>query len=490
MRSIKFFFILGLLIKSQLWAPLFFSSRNNIIRVLPTGHLNIGQPITLYDGTLIKRPGGVISGETISFDYGFYEDVLGSAFLKAIYDPDVDGISLEGNSFLNGIAGTLLETVTISGVDNLIQGQPLFSNMIYMLDASTTVTLTLQSKLNQSIYLNGGTIYLGADLQFIPGTGIGGFGTINANGYSIILSGDLNFSSSVVINDASEFRLGGDSILTGLVTFNGNTVLNFNGNAALFSPVGIATIGPNSRITFKNGSFQHVQANNIICSAGSTLEFQGSSCYFDADFTFTSGSLLIRDMVTFVGTCTFVYQSVETSTILAESQLILDSGFTFSYDPLSTSDNLINFEDSSAQLVLNGGALRATETGIHLTKGTMVVQENSYISAASSADYAHGFVLGDATLANDFTINILGGRNLYFEYGNFVYNNESIYALNTQNPRTVLQIGDDCRLVLYNSMDIGSGQARFLYNTTLAAANNSILIGNVLPVGVINLENI
>ncbi|KKP35320.1 MAG: hypothetical protein UR26_C0006G0004 [candidate division TM6 bacterium GW2011_GWF2_32_72] len=403
MQNLKILLIFICLTCFSLKASIKFATNGVTFRLQPAATLNLSQTMTISSGTFFKFEDSIVAGENMVFDYSYWNDPDESMLFSGVYDPSVDGITLSGDKFINGIIGELAETVTVSGVNNIIEGLLSFANPIYIQDSSTTVTFSMQTPLNQSIYLNGGTIYLGSNLEFTFGNGIGGYGIINGNGNTIALAGSVEFTSTLELNDLAEFRLGGNSTISGDLTFNGNTTLNYNGNSVTFLPTGVVKMGSNSIITVKNGAFENVHGTNVSCFAGASLVLNNIKTTFDGDFTFTSGSLLIQDNVAFVGPHIFAYQSEETSTIDSGGNLLLDRYFTFSYDPITDNRDLIKMTDNTSILSMDGATLHSTPTGMRLITGRLKVLSESLIEAEGSNE-TEAISLGDDNPANNLTI--------------------------------------------------------------------------------------
>ena len=124
----------------------------------------------------------------------------------------------------------MLQAISVSGSDNRIEGQPIFAGGITLTDASTTLTLAVQSQVSQDITLNGGTIVLENDLSFIDEKSFTGDGTVHLNGRRVILGGkNFTWASNIQWINATDLTLNSKLELTGTFTFSGTSNLNGNG---------------------------------------------------------------------------------------------------------------------------------------------------------------------------------------------------------------------------------------------------------------------
>ncbi|KKP35317.1 MAG: hypothetical protein UR26_C0006G0001, partial [candidate division TM6 bacterium GW2011_GWF2_32_72] len=299
----------GLVVKKFLLVQLFlnlsfvleaninFANRNTAFIVEPSATFYIAQPIASFDGTLIKLPTGSISGQPVTFNYGVFEDPYNSLFMSGIYDPAVAGVSFSGNGFLNASNGDVLETLTISGVDNLVEGQPTFNNVITLQDAATTVTFALQSRINQNINMNNATLYLKEDLKFTDEKMLTGSGTINAAQHKIEMGGlkDFMVTGSFTYSDVGDIVLNGRTIWTSQQTFKNDSNLNGNGNVLELASGGKFFLKSGSTLHLTDvivrgvvdGSFIFEDGTPIIYLSNVDLQFSGNT-------TFTQGGLYVE----------------------------------------------------------------------------------------------------------------------------------------------------------------------------------------------------
>src|SRR3989304_4083679 len=174
-----------LLTTSGIWAdPLSFDSRFSTFKINSGATFFNANPISNFDGTLVKACSGTITGSPITFVDGIFEDCGNELLLSAIFDP-VGSLFLTGNHSFRAEPGHVLQSVTVSGINNRLEGQLIFASDLTLQDMSTSLTLAMQSQANQHILLNNGTLILENDLKFTSDKIITGPGTINGNGYQV-----------------------------------------------------------------------------------------------------------------------------------------------------------------------------------------------------------------------------------------------------------------------------------------------------------------
>src|SRR5581483_1107251 len=193
------------------------------------------------------------------------------------------------------------------------------------------------------------------------------------------------------------------------LTFTGNSLIDGHGHCLTIDSTSTIIIGSNSSLALKNLIIVDVHDNIIQCADNtSTITFKNTQLELESNYSFTLGHFDIFGDLTIVGDgLTFAYQSPVASTIQSEARLILDHGLTFSYAPASSSQTLLSFVDSTAQLLLKGATLFATTTGMQLTKGKVVIDSNSFLSCDGTSGN-QAILFGDGlSSANNITMQWL-----------------------------------------------------------------------------------
>jgi len=223
------------------------------------------------------------------------------------------------------------------------------------------------------------TLYLDSNVTLTPGGG-----QINAMGNSVILEGNLHLPDNYILYIVGDLAIDG------------------NGNELSVGRWAQLVIDQSTTLTLRNltlrSTYTEYPATPVRLSApDSQLALENVNLKIANDFDFDRGQLFIHNDVVVSGTYNFNYRSPSFTRICSDSSLAFESGMTFEYRPSSTIDNLIEFEDKSASLYLNGCVLQTTHTGLRLTAGNLFLDNRVTLSSA-------GYTRLDA-MDDIFTIN-------------------------------------------------------------------------------------
>lgn len=279
-----FYFII--LFFSNLIATITFSRQDSKFKLNPNSKLNIGTTIANWTGTLEKRNNANVVGQNIDFVEGILLTESNEGFLTGLYNSTgVDRIELQGDGRFDAEPGTIIQELRVSGVNNRLEGQPLFSSQINFFDSNTTLTVALQSKLNQNLDLNGGILRLEDDLHLADDVLIIGPGTVILNKQTLDLPGkDSTWATDIDFEDAQEIKLNGKTILNSTWQFNGDAVLNGNGNILDVSGGGVLKLKNNATLYLvdlylkgiDSGSFIFANADAIVYMSNVDVELESN----------------------------------------------------------------------------------------------------------------------------------------------------------------------------------------------------------------------
>lgn len=310
-----FVFLSGMLVQSGMALPssssgsnISFASRDSIFSVAKDARLNVTSSNLSINGTLVKDEGAEISGSTIAFNGGKLSSDGLEAVLTGSFDPTgTDVIQLHGSSRFNAEPGTVIEGISVAGTGNTIEGQPEFSSPIVLTNSATELSLGLQSALNQSIEMNGGTIRLTDHLTLDDNVGFIGDGQVELNNRQLRLGSVYAspWSNSLYFNNAADLVLNGTVDLTGTWTFGGTCVLSGNGSILdvskggklildsgaklLLNNVFLAGLGNSAgKIVFNDNTGQVRLANSTVRLDDNVLDTKGT-VYVNGPTTFELG---------------------------------------------------------------------------------------------------------------------------------------------------------------------------------------------------------
>ncbi len=212
-------------------------------------------------------------------------------------------------------------------------------------------------------------------------------------------------------------------------TLDLNTTWSFNGDARIFGAGSTLRLNNQAAIVVFNNKTLSIDDTRLeglgnggihnmrILGANGTIALRQSTLLLEGTYNFTAGKLDFYGDVKMEGPGKlFAYTSPDDSTIRSYACLLVDRGVTFSYDstaaaPLNNTKGKIVLQDATSQLQLNGCTLHATQTGIRLNTGILVLQDKVvFESEATISNQA--MVFGSA-----LTVKVLGGAKLEVQSG-------------------------------------------------------------------------
>lgn len=317
-----------------IFATISFGSRDASLNFSTGTKFNIGSTNLTIDGTLKEDVGVDVSGNSINFANGILESAGLEALMNGEYDPTgADFIRLNGSGRFRAEPGKLIHSLTVAGINNSIEGQPLFSDSIVLADASTELNISMQNRLNQNLQLNGGKITLDDDLGLADNIKIIGNGRVELNSRQLRLGSVYTTSwfNSLYFNNAADVVLNCELDLTGSWTFGGMSCLCGSGGVLDLSKGGQIIIDNNSTLDITDIHIKGLgnDAGKIIMRNGASLVRTANSSYkLDNDFTTSQGRFYVFGPTTFqVGQKTWAFRK--------DANLTVD-GTTLWVDPLDS----------------------------------------------------------------------------------------------------------------------------------------------------------
>lgn|GEM_PF-1659476 len=366
----------------------------------------------------------VAPGATLQYNDVRVITVLSEFHAKAKEEPL--GFSLNGNDFIYMAKGDQPLPLYITGNGNTLHGNGNQTGPIIFLSPTADLTVYLNGSLSHALMLNGATFVLYDDILFKPGASITGPGTISLSYNTLI----LGMNSCNCVTDTKwqgtngKIDLNVDVDLHATWTFDGDVVIEGNGNMLNLNSTGELVVTPDSKLTLKNVVVRHVSGNCIRClNDDASIELDNVTWVQDDNFTFTTGSLLFSNQVDFVGSYSFVYDSSRTSTVSFRStweisdDMVLVAGKKESIE----SPNPIYFADDSSMMCLENCSFIVTSSGLDLRVGRIKLRGDVSLEMLSSTTDG-GLVLGSGSESDDITVMFDSGATLNFKKGWLVYN--------------------------------------------------------------------
>ncbi|MFA6527739.1 MAG: WD40 repeat domain-containing protein, partial [Candidatus Babeliales bacterium] len=204
-----------------------------------------------------------------------------------------------------------------------------------------------------------GTLILIDDLQLGSNVTLSSGGNVDARGHALKLSGNLAIPNNKILHVMSNATIDGQGHT---LTVGDYGQLFVDNNVTLTLQNMVLKSGAKTRVfpPFRCAGLQSkIVLNNLLFQSG-------------GDIPFYQGQLAFNNDVVFGGTSALVYKSSQASTIFPGATLMFDHGTTFSYAPCSTSKDLIQLQDVTSRIVLDGCCLKCTDTGLRLTVGSLL----------------------------------------------------------------------------------------------------------------------
>lgn len=311
---------------------------------------------------------------------------------------------------------------------NTIRGNGTISGAIELQDSDAELALCLNGLISNNISMGGGKVSLDGNLNFASDKMFTGDGTVNL-GTNILNLGTVDKGSTGSIYwDGEEglININSNISLSGTWTFSGTCIIKGNWNVLELGEDAEIVVERGSKLLFKDTKIKDLSGNKIRClDEHSVVEFYEAKAKLDSDFTFTQGSINIVDTFEVHGMAKFIYSSPVRLCICRCGYLKMMEGTTLSYAPPSVERNLISMENCYSFLELNGATLHSTSTGLQLTKGVVLISQDSYLSSDASVK-SEGITFGDGISSdNDVTVKVMGNCDLTLLSGHVVDKNVS-----------------------------------------------------------------
>ena len=407
--------------------------------------------------------------------------------------PSAFTIALTGNGdslFVD--SGVAPFPILVSNTNNTIGGEGDITAAIVLQDSDTELTSQLTGRLTSNMVMNGGSLTLINDLHLGNGVMFVGNGSVNLNSAGLHLgSQSLMWGGNTYwVGSGGAIHFNSDVSLVSTWTFSGTCMLHGNGHTVDLGDTGEIWIDSNSSVMLHELRVENAGRMRCVDDTGVITLDEAIWCQHDSDSLFSNGALRFKNKVRMHGNGVFVYSTSQTSTIHSSSKLIMEEGMTFSYDPPVAVKDLLEFEDSSSQLILKAASLHSTATGMQMKKGTLNIQGQSELSSDSiivQTPIPHilneGIMFGSGVAADNFTCVLVGGVNLSLTQGTLVYKNTDPDLIILESGASLLKIGVQAQLTLDESLRLVSGGIEFGNHATLMIKNGRALTSSIFPLG-------
>jgi WD40 repeat protein len=267
------------------------------------------------------------------------------------------------------------------------------------------------------------------------------------------------------------------------IEITGDCVINGDGNILDLNSTASIIIKPYATLTLEDVVIKGIN-DNIFCQDDTAvLILRDAVLALESNTTFTQGSLRIINDVELKGDGIFLYSSALTSTINAKSQLSLEAGITFSYDPVLYHESCLVPIDKSSILQLNGATVAAGKDGLRFLNGTLRVLRDSIIQCDPSVTID----IGNENPLDDCYVDVLSGARLRLSRGVLHYKNSKESSWNSEN-FSFLYIDKNTQLYLHTLLNLGNGMFYFDEGAHIHRMLGGNLQGQIHAAGEFNFE--
>ncbi|KKQ10385.1 MAG: hypothetical protein US22_C0063G0002 [candidate division TM6 bacterium GW2011_GWF2_36_6] len=373
-------------------ASVSFGSRDSRIHVSSGARLNVGGSNLYVDGTISQELDGIITGQRFTFVNGVLVQGGSEALLNGSFDPSASEVlQFTGDGILKGEPGNVFYGVLISGLNNVISGQPTFVLPIRLLNNSSEALMDMQNALSQDLYLNYGRIRLINDLSLGDDVQIVGPGRIDLSSRQLTIGGFYSspWSGSLGFEHATSLVLPGNVKLDGTWFFYGDCNLTGNGSILDLSDGGKIVVGPNSNLYVEDVVIKGLgnSAGQIIfASDTSNLYMSKVDTCLSTAYTTTIGNIIVEGASSFVlGKFDWNINSIATLTV---------DGATLWLDNLSSATTPLAGRLNSSRAVYDINGYNIANVAANIADGTLTYLNGGIISlsATSTTGGGGGFV--------------------------------------------------------------------------------------------------
>ena len=306
----------------------------------------------------------------------YYDNVIISQEGSEI--PATDLVTSNSNAIV-GLKAEFGDNVTIYDTHQIYAGtggnnsNTSEENLVYFKDGFTILgipDLTLNTPIPATgkIDLNNNAITLANDFYLGSNAYLTNGGSIDGQGYSLVLS------CSLVIPASQQ------------LIFTGDTIVNGHGTTLFLESGASLVVSDNVTVTLKNIRIKNTSNSefNPMISFGTSpgwLALQDVELDLADDFYLGSnGRLFIHGDVVVAGNSSFIYESSQPASITDGATWGFDPGTTFYYKPPVADTGLIRMYGEKSAMYFDGASLHTTYTGLRLSKGSLYLDNKVTVS--------------------------------------------------------------------------------------------------------------
>jgi len=243
----------------------------------------------------------------------------------------------------------------------------------------------------------------------------GAIKNILADDSTITLSADLSITGTFhnlvsekmlqILGDNFTLFLNQDQTLDNLKITGENVIIDAQGNTINLNNNKVLCVESGSDLHIKN-CILHVACVDSIYMESELSKLILENCTLDLETScsFNKGSLEIRDNVSITGDSLYTFSLLGGNhTIKSNSTLSIASGLSLNMSPTTSASNFFEFEDSTAQLILDGANLNVSaEIRTNINANNVEFKNNVTINSVSQAELQ----LQDGTMNIERDLNL------------------------------------------------------------------------------------
>lgn len=489
--AVFFAFTCLLVIPQKIVARFVFLSQDAGFNIV-TGRIDCQVSRSTYTGKMINQryPGsGTYAPYSAQGDYYFQNGIYSDGIYEMIYTGTYSSLPPAGRlgcEFLMAGGGSanftvqapMRERICVTGSGNNLKGQPLFvaTNAVTLANPSADLTINIQSELNKSIIMNGGTIILDADLPLKDDVKLTGSGMINFNQHNLVFgTAELVWTDTVLMLNAENIELNAACSVRTQWHFKNDAHIVGNNFLLDLTNGGSLFIKPNTTLRMSNLTLKGLGSGSIIFEdKTSQLELFGVIIDIDKNVTFTLGNVYISGDSTVITRDKFL-------TFDATSSLTVDRS-TLLYDTLSYNDqNNVQFTSLTSNYAsLNGGSVkkvRALPVGDFIVSADTILDRSLIVSPLKKLRIEDNATIDGAGFAYQFALE--PGEDIFFVSAGKKAQFQNILMQDV--PTEYVSLGAASQLVFGPNATVALGASGTLTNTwyfsgkTVLNGNNNIL---------------
>jgi len=388
---------------SPVISKFYFEGPDSRLRIVdPHAKLVLNSPIMGFNGTLEITDSitGQLVGRPIVFSSGIIARNGASATWSGMFDASNNGrVALQGSSQLRAQPGMVFDGLHVSGLDNLVEGTPKFSQPIVLADPLAELKFSIQNKLNHDVHINGGKVRLEDTLSIGDDVMLHGTGIVDINSHTFHFPGKASvWGGSLSFLNATDMTLNAALTLTGDWYFgpdNSIAVFQGNGNVLDLSGGGRLIVQPGVGLEITDVVIKGLSDSQlcqiVLCDSNSTLTLSNVVLQLADSYTFTQGNIY------FYGANSMIVTGQNVLTIGGTAVATIDAT-TVEYDTLGLLDlkpiSPIVPDDLRLRAVNNGRLMSrpsGTSFGVVLTVTNSFYQQvtNEFLDPHNRSLYIH-----------------------------------------------------------------------------------------------------